>query len=792
MGGTTSAKPGNTCSPENNESDCSKHNRRNHQISENMPKNPKQDQTCPTKRTTSLAIEVGSMSNGDAVDTFPNQAKNSIQVPEDCYVGTDHCVTKPNQVYNQNYDATDLKITWYQLLRQGVTIVGNLDICQKCHSSIKQKLEMRDPPNMPKCQNSEGCHKASKHTLYVCRHRYCDDCYRALQRKQFFTNTWVVCSMQCFRRNPEDLTENETDQNDTDCSHPSQSENTQNAQGVREHTGEEGSQHRQATELETNRTEGSQTTLLSGFPSGITCQSWTGFPNTSEPAGDHHSTHTPLHYTHFPTLHTLYYTIHTSHSTHTPLHFTHFTTVHTLHHSTHTPLHYIHFNTYTGNLYKALKADDTFETLDAEYLNNLHESNYENTDDCIELNLEESIFQSHSADTMIHQLQLVERNETDEVTGRTGKKKKNKKKTSTKTKSVSKINRQSYQMYQQIPEPSPDTSCTIDVILQRFSDVRSVPMSFQKTHTIADILCDVQTCMGLHEHSGEIELYHNLRRLQPGSKVGEEIDDNCFPARINVCVVLGERHVPLNLRTNKEDMVNPWEDDDRSLMPCGHAITPSNLYGYCWSEIQSRKAGFKCPGIVGDTNIKCGTIWAFAEVVDGACLSVDEMNLFSESLNRSWLNLQHDIQLCPECGEGIAKSECKGNRVDCVYCNHAGRRSTFCFICMGPWDPTRHNNGCGNAGCSSNERNKRSVLQNCERRTIIDVDGCPSVRACPGCMFVIEYTSDGGGICKHMECPTCHTQFCFVCLRVKPEGSLYWPCGGAYEKCIPASVQELE
>ncbi|KAL5010150.1 hypothetical protein ScPMuIL_012455 [Solemya velum] len=143
----------------------------------------------------------------------------------------------------------------------------------------QQKLKMRD---MSKCQNPNGCHKASKHILSTCRHCYCDDCYRALRREMYFTNTWVVCSMQCFHRSPENLAEKETHQNDTDCSHQSQSGNTQNVQGVRGHIGEAVSQHRQAPEPEPNRTAGSQTTMLSGFPRDIACQSWRGCTNTPE------------------------------------------------------------------------------------------------------------------------------------------------------------------------------------------------------------------------------------------------------------------------------------------------------------------------------------------------------------------------------------------------------------------------------------------------------------------------------------------------------------------------------
>ncbi|KAL5010894.1 hypothetical protein ScPMuIL_013199 [Solemya velum] len=122
MGGTTSAEPDSTpasaqtdqflacsdsnsdpenmSSPEDNESDCSKHDRSKDQIPENMSQNPKQDEWCPEERKplpTSPAVEVGSLSDGDVADTSPNLTGNSIQVLEDCYMGNDHCVSKPRE-----------------------------------------------------------------------------------------------------------------------------------------------------------------------------------------------------------------------------------------------------------------------------------------------------------------------------------------------------------------------------------------------------------------------------------------------------------------------------------------------------------------------------------------------------------------------------------------------------------------------------------------------------------------------------------------------------------------------
>ncbi|KAL5010831.1 hypothetical protein ScPMuIL_013136 [Solemya velum] len=327
------------------------------------------------------------------------------------------------------------------------------------------------------------------------------------------------------------------------------------------------------------------------------------------------------------------------------------------------------------------------------------------------------------------------------------------------------------------------------VVVQRFSEAESVPIDIDKDLTVAGLLRQI-TCVG---SSDKVELYHKYMRLEPKDNVEVATNVSGETIHIYVCVTTGNRSLPHHQRERKErDMFDPQDNDDRYLMPCGHAITPENLYAFCWSELNSGKVEFKCPAIIDDYTKTCNKKWDFRHVVRGACLSDDEMNLFSGFLSNNWLKLAKSIQLCPKCGEAIERSSCMGNLMECVYCSQSRVNSEFCFICTRPWRNRRRGDRCGNDGCSSGVNPMRSILQNCGRKTIVGVQGCPCVRACPECRAVVEYTSDNEEICKHMECPICHAMFCFICLEIKAVGDMYWPCGGAYEICNLASIQELE
>ena len=75
------------------------------------------------------------------------------------------------------------------------------------------------------------------------------------------------------------------------------------------------------------------------------------------------------------------------------------------------------------------------------------------------------------------------------------------------------------------------------------------------------------------------------------------------------------------------------------------------------------------------------------------------------------------------------------------------------------------------------------MLHNCDNKTVVGVT-TPSIRACPHCGALVQHTAD----CKHMNCPACKQDFCFICLKTKTVGGS-WQCGSYNDMCTPASRQ---
>ena len=87
-------------------------------------------------------------------------------------------------------------------------------------------------------------------------------------------------------------------------------------------------------------------------------------------------------------------------------------------------------------------------------------------------------------------------------------------------------------------------------------------------------------------------------------------------------------------------------------------------------------------------------------------------------------------------------------------------------------------------------------LLECEETTIAGVK-TPSLRACPHCGGLVQHT----GACKHMTCPACSKEFCFICLSKRDDtsrsalswlpllGQTGWQCGRYNTPCAPAPRQ---
>ena len=121
-------------------------------------------------------------------------------------------------------------------------------------------------------------------------------------------------------------------------------------------------------------------------------------------------------------------------------------------------------------------------------------------------------------------------------------------------------------------------------------------------------------------------------------------------------------------------------------------------------------------------------------------------------------------------------------RVYCRQCAKENKRSEYCFDCSRPWNNPSSHIDCGNKNC--NMDGDAELLLSAPVKMIGRVE-CPSYRLCPKCTTRIEHKEN----CKHIRCPTCKTEFCFICLSLKQHGS--WPqaCGSWSSPCTPAPVQ---
>jgi len=89
------------------------------------------------------------------------------------------------------------------------------------------------------------------------------------------------------------------------------------------------------------------------------------------------------------------------------------------------------------------------------------------------------------------------------------------------------------------------------------------------------------------------------------------------------------------------------------------------------------------------------------------------------------------------------------------------------------------------------------LLLECEEKIVAGVK-TPSLRACPHCGALVEHTA----ACKHMKCPACGKEFCFICLSKRDNtarggqqswlgffGQSGWQCGRYNTPCASAPRQ---
>lgn len=205
-------------------------------------------------------------------------------------------------------------------------------------------------------------------------------------------------------------------------------------------------------------------------------------------------------------------------------------------------------------------------------------------------------------------------------------------------------------------------------------------------------------------------------------------------------------------------------------MPCGHGIPPDTLLGYAESQFKAGHEMVRCPHIVDGSNTQCGAEWQWPLirfVLSQSGIGSDSEKLLALGVRtaRNTLNGQCRVKACPHCQHTLYRqrhdADSQSDSAQCPMCS-----TKF------SWSES-----------SGFEREVYAILAECGTKTIGCVQGVPSIRACPDCSQLIGHTD----ACKHMQCPRCRLDFCFVCLKKKKNGE--WQCGSHRAICAVAERQ---
>ena len=218
-------------------------------------------------------------------------------------------------------------------------------------------------------------------------------------------------------------------------------------------------------------------------------------------------------------------------------------------------------------------------------------------------------------------------------------------------------------------------------------------------------------------------------------------------------------------------------DDDsiskRVRMPCGHAVTPDGLAAFVDAEIKKQKTRIVCP-------MKAYHVeWKISDIIKRG-LTAKEREKLETGMTKNTLRAQ-GFQECMRCS-AYTQREGNGTRMECLICKQRGFRFEFCWLCQKEWRNKDSYTNCGNIPCDPNAEFQR-ILNTCGTKELYGVQ-VPEVRACPNCSKAINHKE----ACKHMECPSCSTEFCYICLSLK---NRRWPCGAWNSACRLAPPQKL-
>ena len=231
----------------------------------------------------------------------------------------------------------------------------------------------------------------------------------------------------------------------------------------------------------------------------------------------------------------------------------------------------------------------------------------------------------------------------------------------------------------------------------------------------------------------------------------------------------------------------PSFDEDCSIcynspslkMPCGHFYCPDCVVRHSQNEVNNEaKTEIRCSV---DT---CKMEWKLSTIKRYGSMSNDEIDKLRNKLSENFMDRDPEIRDCPGCGCFCERIDYKKSKVYCQKCARENRTAEYCFHCSRPWKNPKSTINCGNSNCETGSEFTLNLVRTAPYKDVVGVR-CPSIRLCPKCGCKIEHEE----LCKHMECPNCMIEFCFICLRTKRCGE--WQCGEFDDPCDVAPIQTV-
>ncbi|XP_060077686.1 E3 ubiquitin-protein ligase RNF144B-like [Ylistrum balloti] len=318
---------------------------------------------------------------------------------------------------------------------------------------------------------------------------------------------------------------------------------------------------------------------------------------------------------------------------------------------------------------------------------------------------------------------------------------------------------------------------------------RRIGLQIQKIRKIGDLKLALEGPLGLPRDRYDVIKMREALLYDEA----ELITPTVWSTKVVLVIHPCSRPVYDHLKTSETDIVNgDFEDEQRTIMSCGHGIVPETLYDYCWNGLKQGGLEIKCPAIeefrVRGTQTTCGSLWTLYELTVKAQLSQDERILFEMKLSKNSLMKMEGVQECPFCRSIAVRDNVSNDRVLCINCcNTNPDNAEFCWQCLHPWKTT-NTNYCGNLSCSTSKGPKatQEILRTCPSRSIGGHKRTtPIVRACPSCQVLVEHTSG----CKQMTCK-CQYIFCFICLQPWKQKGVNGGCDYSIN-CDPAPYQSV-